>query len=255
VLADHLALYAQQTFRWGSVLANSLLRSRGKILFDPLECAFPIQDVDRAECHCQNCFTQPLAAVFRARRLRKLDSVGRSLGGSTKAGEGVVVANLDDNLWLTGGNAVRDNLVRGSGRGDLVLAAPAAGGDCFAGNDVGRTVPRALQSTKPCEGPRLPRLTVGPAFTLIGHMASRLEIDDLVALVAAQPEPGPQEPVGEKRARLLEGAECPRRWGPVAHCRAFRRTPRRMVNRTPGRTEAWSRAPCPLCPAFSKADG
>ncbi len=110
------------------------------------------------------------------------------------ANHGIIASsNIDDNYWFTGDNVVRDNVVRGSGRGDLTFAGPGAGGDCWEGNEVDRTVPWALQATQQCSGVRVPRLSVGPTFVLIGHLASRPEIDDLVARVAAQPEPGPQE--------------------------------------------------------------
>jgi hypothetical protein len=53
-----------------------------------------------------------------------------------------VMPNLDANLWPTAGNEVRGNVVRASGRADLALGAPAAGDDCFAGNDWRRAPAR-----------------------------------------------------------------------------------------------------------------
>jgi plastocyanin len=63
-----------------------------------------------------------------------------------------VLPNLDRNVWVTSGNEVRDNVVRASGLADLALGAPAAGGDCFTGNDAGRTAPPAIELLRGCDG-------------------------------------------------------------------------------------------------------
>jgi plastocyanin len=63
-----------------------------------------------------------------------------------------ILPNLDENLWVTSGNEVRDNVVRRSGRADLALGAPSAGGDCFAGNDASTSHPAAIELLFPCEG-------------------------------------------------------------------------------------------------------
>jgi plastocyanin len=68
----------------------------------------------------------------------------------------LVTPNLDRHLWLSSGNRVRGNLVRGSGRADLALAGPAGPGNCFGGNDVRSTLPAALQLAQGCDGLRLP---------------------------------------------------------------------------------------------------
>ena len=64
-----------------------------------------------------------------------------------------VMPNLDANLWPTAGNEVRGNVVRASGRADLALGAPAAGGDCFAGNDYATSAPPAIELLKGCGSP------------------------------------------------------------------------------------------------------
>ena len=61
---------------------------------------------------------------------------------------------VDTNFWPSGGNEVRDNVVRRSGRADLALAAPSAGGDCFEGNDSATSQPAAVELLFPCDGPR-----------------------------------------------------------------------------------------------------
>lgn len=66
-----------------------------------------------------------------------------------------LLPNLDRNVWVTGGNAVRGNVVRRSGLADLALGAPSAGGDCFAGNDASTSSPPAIELLLPCSGPRL----------------------------------------------------------------------------------------------------
>ena len=64
---------------------------------------------------------------------------------------GVTVGpNLSRNFWMSGGNVVTDNVIEGSGYADLVLAGPALTGNCFAGNDPGRTVPAGLESIAAC---------------------------------------------------------------------------------------------------------
>jgi plastocyanin len=57
----------------------------------------------------------------------------------------VVLPNLDRKFWIAGGNVVRNNTVRGSGRADLGLGAPAAPGNCFDGNLAGTAHPPAFQ--------------------------------------------------------------------------------------------------------------
>jgi plastocyanin len=83
-----------------------------------------------------------------------------------------VLPNVDRSVWVTGGNEVRDNLVRDSGLADLALGAPAAGGDCFAGNDAGRTAPPAIELLRGCDsalagvggGSLAPTLNAGVRF-------------------------------------------------------------------------------------------
>ena len=61
-----------------------------------------------------------------------------------------VMPNIDANLWLSSGNVVEDNLVRRSGRADLALGAPGAGGDCFAGNDHATSSPVGIEALHGC---------------------------------------------------------------------------------------------------------
>jgi phospholipase D-like protein len=65
-----------------------------------------------------------------------------------------MIPTVDINFWPSGGNEVRDNVVRWSGRADLTLAAPSAGGDCFEGNDSSTSQPAAAELLFPCDGLR-----------------------------------------------------------------------------------------------------
>jgi hypothetical protein len=64
---------------------------------------------------------------------------------------GILISpSLDRKLWLSRHNVVRGNVLRRSGRADLGLAAPAAGGNCFAHNVFHRSLPPAIESFYGC---------------------------------------------------------------------------------------------------------
>jgi hypothetical protein len=69
-----------------------------------------------------------------------------------------VFSNIDANVWMPSGNTVSENVVRGSGLGDLVLTGPSQSGNCFEDNEFGWTMPAALELKQPCEGLRFPAL-------------------------------------------------------------------------------------------------
>ncbi|HEX6947946.1 MAG TPA: right-handed parallel beta-helix repeat-containing protein [Acidimicrobiia bacterium] len=69
-----------------------------------------------------------------------------------------VVSMLDKNLWPSGGNVIRDNVVMGSGRADLMLGGPVEQGSCFEGNDYSTTLPWSLEFFHSCDGIKLPLL-------------------------------------------------------------------------------------------------
>lgn len=64
----------------------------------------------------------------------------------------VLTPNPDEHFWFSGDNEVRDNVIRRSLRGDIGVAGPAGGKDCFTGNSVSDTVPPGLQELHACEG-------------------------------------------------------------------------------------------------------
>jgi plastocyanin len=101
----------------------------------------------------------------------------------------------DRNVWLTQGNEVRDNLVRSSGDADLVLAAPAAGGDCFSGNDFSTSLPAAIEWRNGC-GSWLRSMAGGSLGATIGPLTRYLEAalgDARTGDWRTQPEPPQQE--------------------------------------------------------------
>ncbi|HZD17293.1 MAG TPA: right-handed parallel beta-helix repeat-containing protein, partial [Actinomycetota bacterium] len=103
----------------------------------------------------------------------------------------------DRNLWLTEDNQVRDNLVRGSGLADLALAAPAAGGDCFADNRFSTSLPPAIEWWSGCGTP-LRHLAGGDLGVAIGPLVRFLEAssgDLRVGDWRTQPSPPPQDPM------------------------------------------------------------
>jgi hypothetical protein len=81
-----------------------------------------------------------------------------------------VLPNLDKNFWIAQRNVVRGNIVRGSGRADLVLAGPAGEANCFAGNEFRSSLPPAIQSTYGC-GTKLNRLGGGDLSAAIQTLA------------------------------------------------------------------------------------
>jgi plastocyanin len=115
----------------------------------------------------------------------------------------LVTPNLSDHLWIASGNQVRNNVVSGSGRADLALAGPAGAGNCYSGNDAGRTVPVALEATQGCDGPRLPwRWDLSTAANNLGYVAeaARGLAPDNPPRDQAPPPPQPQ---------LAGGADAP----------------------------------------------
>ncbi len=111
------------------------------------------------------------------------------------AGYGIaVLPNIDENVWLSQGNEVRDNLVRNSGRADLALGAPAAGGDCFQGNEFETSDPPAIELLHGCAFHLATGAggSPGPTLaTLVRYVAVRsgsIEVRDR----RTAPEPPPQ---------------------------------------------------------------
>jgi plastocyanin len=101
----------------------------------------------------------------------------------------------DENLWLTQGNEVRDNLVRNSGSADLALGAPSAGGDCFSGNDFSSSLPPAIEWRAGCGSPsaRIPGGSIGAVFGPLERYLEAALGDIAVGDWRSQPPPPHQE--------------------------------------------------------------
>src|SRR5690606_32563841 len=69
-----------------------------------------------------------------------------------------VTSMLDKNLWPSGGNVIRDNVIRGSGRADLMLGGPVEQGSCFSDNDYSTSLPWNIEFFHSCDGIKLPLL-------------------------------------------------------------------------------------------------
>ncbi len=67
-----------------------------------------------------------------------------------------VVSMIDANFWPSGGNEVRDNVIRGSGKADIAFGGPVEEGSCAAGNDASTTIPLTLGVLHDCDGINLP---------------------------------------------------------------------------------------------------
>ncbi len=67
-----------------------------------------------------------------------------------------IVSMIDANFWPSGGNVVRDNVIRGSGRADLLLGGPVEQRSCFVDNDASTTVPFWLNQLHNCDGINFP---------------------------------------------------------------------------------------------------
>jgi plastocyanin len=117
---------------------------------------------------------------------------------------GILVSpNLDQHFWTSSGNTVRGNVVRGSGRADLALSAPAGAGNCFSGNQVRTSVPVGLELFQPCDGLRLPvRMDLSTTLQSLGSVAEA----NTAAYPANRPEDTPAPP---PQAQLPGGAGAP----------------------------------------------
>ncbi|MGH2636992.1 MAG: PLDc N-terminal domain-containing protein, partial [Actinomycetota bacterium] len=117
----------------------------------------------------------------------------------------------DEHIWLTQGNEIRDNLVRGSGDADLALAAPAAGGDCFDGNEFSTSLPAALEWRNGCGSWLRPMAggsfgaAMGPLTRYLDARSGDLDAGDW----RTQPAPPPQDdmPAAEVAPPLPATAE------------------------------------------------
>jgi plastocyanin len=114
---------------------------------------------------------------------------------------GIVLTPMQDrNYYPAHGNVIRNNIVLGSGRADLVNAGPGASGNCFAGNTSESSIPFALEALQGCGGFRLPwwsdLVTFGTIIRRLG-LAGDVVIPDW----KTQPEPPPQPTMPDASTR------------------------------------------------------
>jgi len=102
-----------------------------------------------------------------------------------------VLPNLDQNLWISGGNRVEGNVVRGSGIADLSMGAPAAGGNCFEENVFGTSLPPAIELVAGC-GFAIGGGEPSVSLDLLGRIAQAVANDFPRGDWRTQPEPPPQ---------------------------------------------------------------
>jgi hypothetical protein len=107
-----------------------------------------------------------------------------------------ILPNLDDKLWLTRDNVVRENIVRASGQADLALGGPARKGDCFAGNEHETSLPPAIEVFAGCDLALSAGGDLGPTTTLLAKFVAALggNYDPGDWKAAPQPPDQPQMP-------------------------------------------------------------
>lgn len=81
----------------------------------------------------------------------------------------LVTMNIDENIWISNNNIVKNNEVYHSGRGDIALSGPVNVGNCFQGNKFGVSSPPFLESLQSCSGIRYPHS--GDLSSSIGLLA------------------------------------------------------------------------------------
>lgn len=70
---------------------------------------------------------------------------------------GILVAmNIDENIWISNNNVVRNNTVFSSGRGDIALSGPVGVGNCFKDNAYHVSSPPMLETMQGCGKIRYP---------------------------------------------------------------------------------------------------
>jgi plastocyanin/uncharacterized membrane protein YhaH (DUF805 family) len=85
-----------------------------------------------------------------------------------------ILPNLDENLWLTKDNVIRDNVVSSSGQADLALGGPAIRGDCFERNQFDSSLPAAIEGFAGCGARAGGGGDLAPTLTLLAKFVAAL---------------------------------------------------------------------------------
>ncbi|HEV7720596.1 MAG TPA: plastocyanin/azurin family copper-binding protein [Iamia sp.] len=113
------------------------------------------------------------------------------------AGIGVITyPESAEYLWEATGNVVRDNVVSGSGLGDLALwfdgEGSKTGSNCFAGNDFETTAPEDLEAEAPCPAVESGDLTRG-AFDIVSLAVNDGKPESVPYTEAELPDIAPED--------------------------------------------------------------
>lgn len=119
----------------------------------------------------------------------------------------LVIPNLQENLWLSHDNVIRENTIINSGRADIALVGPVAVGNCFSGNDYLTTSPFGLQLSSPCSGLR--EFAGSDLSVLMGGLAMVIEAKTGLFKSGdykTRPRPGPQPEMPDAWKKTVEPA-------------------------------------------------
>lgn len=136
----------------------------------------------------------------------------------------LVTMNIDENLWISNHNQIRNNTVFSSGRGDMALSGPVNVGNCFENNSYHVSSPPMLETMQGCGALRYP--WTGDMSSTIGLLALFVQAslgDFTLPSYKNQPAPPNQEnmpkeyfsrilpahDVFESNRSLIEKAELP----------------------------------------------
>ncbi len=104
---------------------------------------------------------------------------------------GILVAmNLDENIWISNNNVIRNNKVFSSGRGDIALSGPVNVGNCFENNHYNVSSPPMLETFQGCGKLRYPWVAdLSSTIGLLGLFVQASLGDFTLASYKNQPAP------------------------------------------------------------------
>ncbi|MBU41800.1 MAG: plastocyanin [Spirochaetaceae bacterium] len=123
----------------------------------------------------------------------------------------VMLPNLQENLWLSHGTTVKDNVILGSGRTDISLSGPISMGNCFSGNSYSTTIPFGLEQFAGCDS-KIRAMMGGDLSMMMGALAMMMDAklgNFEAGDYKTQPIPGPQPEMPEEMKKKIEPAVSP----------------------------------------------